>query len=111
MPNLKEQGICVALLQTRKTCLGNYVRPGQLSVTMPLEENRRVSGFLHPSVSGFLHPNVGKTVRIRSFISSLTGSTDGNMQKGKKSSTTADEIPFRIWLADYACCMEHANEF
>jgi len=42
---------------------------------MPFEENRRVSGFLHP--------NVGKTVRIRAFSSSLTGSIDGNMQKGK----------------------------
>jgi len=106
MADLEEQRICVTLLQTRKTCLRNYVRPGQLSVTMPLEENRRVSGFLHP--------NVGKTVRIRAFSSSVTGSTDENMPKGskkKKSSTKAGEVPFRRWLADYASCMEHANEF
>jgi len=77
MAALKGQRICVALLQSRKTCLGNYVRPGHISVTMPFEENRRVSGFLHP--------NVGKTVTIRAFSSSLTGSTDGNKQKGKKN--------------------------
>jgi len=69
MADLKEQRICVALLQNRKTCLGKYVRPGQLSVTMPLVENRRESDFLHP--------NVGKMVRIRAFSTSLTGSTDG----------------------------------
>jgi len=93
MAALKGQRICVALLQSRKTCLGNYVRPGHISVTMPFEENRRVSGFLHP--------NVGKTVTIRAFSSSLTGSTDGNKQKGKKKSTTkADEVPFQRWLAD-----------
>jgi hypothetical protein len=103
MADLKEQQICVALLQTRETCHGNYVLPEQPSVTMPLEEHRRVSGFLHP--------NAGKTVRIRAFSSSLTGSTDGNMKKGNKSSTKADEVRFRRRLAGLVYSIEHANEF
>jgi hypothetical protein len=72
---------------------------------MPLEENRRVSGFLHP--------NVGETVRIRAFSLSLTGSTDGNMKVkkiiNKSRRSTISEMAGRLGLL-YGTCQRILKE-
>jgi hypothetical protein len=85
-------------------------RKGQLSVTMPLEENRRLGGFLHS--------NVGKKFKISTFCSSATGRTDENVEKGNKiikegRRSTISEIAGNLGLLHRTCqriLREHAAD-
>jgi hypothetical protein len=58
-------------------------RPKQLLVTMPLGEDRLLSGFLETSVEDCEHSG-----------HPYTGCTEENMDKFAKSLTKTDEVPF-----------------